>query len=132
MKEILFSSFYQAYQKGDLHVLDVREQEEYDALHLDGVRLLPLSELADRYQELEKDQSYYVICKSGRRSARACQFLEEQGYDVPTSKVAWMHLNLNQTTSEKRRFLLVFKNKENLYVFQKIMQGFSSLSLKMA
>ena len=74
MKEILFSSFYQAYQKGDLHVLD--------ALHLDGVRLLPLSELADRYQELELDQPYYVICKSGRRSARACQFLEEQGYDV--------------------------------------------------
>ena len=52
MKEIPFSSFYQAYQKGDLHVLDVREQEEYDALHLDGVRLLPLSELADRYQEM--------------------------------------------------------------------------------
>ena len=43
------------YQKGDLHVLDVREQEEYDALHLDGVHLPPLSELADRYQELEKD-----------------------------------------------------------------------------
>ncbi|WP_049471923.1 rhodanese-like domain-containing protein [Streptococcus parasanguinis] len=82
MKEILFSSFYQAYQKGDLHVLDVREQEEYDALHLDGVTLLPLSELLDRYTELDKDQSYYVICKSGRRSARACQFLEEQGYDV--------------------------------------------------
>lgn len=82
MKEIPFSSFYQAYQKGDLHVLDVREQEEYDALHLDGVRLLPLSELADRYQELEKDYPYSVICKSGRRSARACQFLEEQGYDV--------------------------------------------------
>ena len=82
MKEIPFSSFYQAYQKGNIHVLDVREQEEYDALHLDGVRLLPLSELADRYQELEKDQPYYVICKSGRRSARACQFLKEQGYDV--------------------------------------------------
>ena len=47
MKEIPFSSFYQAYQKGNIHVLDVREQEEYDALHLDGVRLLPLSELAN-------------------------------------------------------------------------------------
>ena len=41
MKEILFSSFYQAYQKGDLHVLDVREQEEYDALHLDGGPCFP-------------------------------------------------------------------------------------------
>ena len=68
MKEIPFSSFYQVYQKGDIHVLDVREQEEYDALHLDGVRLLPLSELADRYQELEKDHPYCVICEAGRRS----------------------------------------------------------------
>ena len=82
MKEILFNDFVAKYQAGEINVVDVREQEEYDALHLDGVRLLPLSELADRYQELEKDQSYYVICKSGRRSARACQFLEEQGYDV--------------------------------------------------
>lgn len=82
MKEISFSSFYQAYQKENLHVLDIREQEEYDALHLEGVQLLPLSELAGRYQELELDQLYYVICKSGIRSARACQFLAEQGYDV--------------------------------------------------
>ena len=41
MKEIPFSSFTKLI-KGDLHVLDVREQEEYDALHLDGVRLLPI------------------------------------------------------------------------------------------
>lgn len=82
MKEIPFSSFYQAYQKKDIHVLDVREQAEYDALHLEGVHLLPLSQLADRYHELDLAQPYYVICRSGKRSARACQFLEEQGYDV--------------------------------------------------
>lgn len=82
MKEILFNDFLAKYQAGEIQVVDVREQEEYDALHLDGVTLLPLSELLDRYTELDKDQSYYVICKSGRRSARACQFLEEQGYDA--------------------------------------------------
>ena len=82
MKEILFNEFLQKYQAGEIKVVDVREQEEYDALHLDGVTLLPLSELVDRYTELDKAQAYYVICKSGRRSARACQFLEEEGYDV--------------------------------------------------
>lgn len=41
MKEIPFSSFYQAYQKGDIQALDVREQEEYDALHLDGFVFFP-------------------------------------------------------------------------------------------
>lgn len=82
MKEIVFDKFYQLYQKEPLSALDVREVDEFEALHLEGVQLLPLSELADRYQELELDQLYYVICKSGIRSARACQFLEEHGYKV--------------------------------------------------
>ncbi|MGS4870221.1 rhodanese-like domain-containing protein [Streptococcus sp. Z556] len=59
MKEIVFDKFYQLYQKESLSVLDVREVEE-----------------------LDKDQLHYVICKAGMRSARACQFLAEQGYDV--------------------------------------------------
>jgi len=82
MKEISFNDFLAKYQAGEIQVLDVREQEEYDALHLEGVTLLPLLELLDRYTELDKAQPYYVICRSGKRSARACQFLEEQGYDV--------------------------------------------------
>ena len=82
MKEISFNDFLAKYQAGEIQVLDVREQEEYDALHLEGVTLLPLSELLDRYTELDKAQPYYVICRSGKRSARACQFLEEQVYDV--------------------------------------------------
>jgi len=82
MKEISFNEFLAKYQAGEIQVLDVREQEEYDALHLDGVTLLPLSVLAEQYAELDKEQAYYVICESGRRSARACQFLAEEGYDV--------------------------------------------------
>ena len=81
MKEISFNDFLAKYQAGEIQVLDVREQEEYD-LHLEGVTLLPLSELLDRYTELDKAQPYYVICRSGKRSARACLFLEEKGYDV--------------------------------------------------
>lgn len=82
MKEITFNDFYQLYQKDSLSVLDVREVEEFEALHLEGARNLPLSQLADTYDQLDKSQSYYVICKSGKRSARACQFLAGQGYDV--------------------------------------------------
>ena len=82
MKEITFNDFYQLYQTESLSVLDVREVEEFAALHLEGARNLPLSQLADTYDQLDKSQSYYVICKSGKRSARACQFLSEQGYDV--------------------------------------------------
>ena len=82
MKEIAFDEFYQLYQNEQLSLVDVREVEEFEALHLEGARNFPLSQLADTYKQLEKDQLYYVICKSGMRSARACQFLEEQGYEV--------------------------------------------------
>lgn len=82
MKEITFNNFYQLYQKEALSVLDVREVEEFEALHLEGARNFPLSQLADTYEQLDKDNLYYVICKSGIRSARACQFLSEQGYEV--------------------------------------------------
>ena len=82
MKEITFNNFYQLYQKEALSVLDVREVEDFEALHLEDARNFPLSQLADTYEQLDKTQPYYVICKSGIRSARACQFLAEQGYEV--------------------------------------------------
>ena len=82
MNEIKFNDFYQLYQKELLSVLDVREVEEFESLHLEGARNFPLSQLADTYEQLDKTQPYYVICKSGIRSARACQFLTEQGYEV--------------------------------------------------
>ena len=82
MKEITFNDFYQLYQNEQLSLVDVREVEEFETLHLEGAQNLPLSQLADIYDQLDKDQLHYVICKSGMRSARACQFLEEHGYKV--------------------------------------------------
>ena len=82
MKEISFDAFYQLYQNGQLSLVDVREVEEFDTLHLEDALNLPLSQLDDIYNQLDKDQVHYLICKSGMRSARACQFLADQGYDV--------------------------------------------------
>jgi len=82
MKEITFNDFYQLYQNEQLSLVDVREAEEFETLHLEGAQNLPLSQLADTYEQLDKDQLHYVICKSGIRSAHACQFLEERGYKV--------------------------------------------------
>ena len=82
MKEITFNDFYQLYQNEQLSLVDVREVEEFQTLHLEGAQNLPLSQLTDTYDQLDKDLLHYVICKSGMRSARACQFLAEQGSDV--------------------------------------------------
>ncbi len=61
-------------------VIDVREPEEYQIAHVQGVPLLPLSVLPRRFTELDPNQQYYIHCKTGIRSMRALEFLREQGF----------------------------------------------------
>jgi len=60
--------------------LDVREPERYQIAHINGVPLLPLRLLPQRFTELDPNQSYYIHCKSGVRSMRALEFLRERGF----------------------------------------------------
>lgn len=61
-------------------LIDVREPAEYAQGHIAGAILIPLGELEERFAEIPKDQEVVMICRSGRRSEAACQFLGEQGY----------------------------------------------------
>ncbi|MEQ2877529.1 rhodanese-like domain-containing protein [Enterococcus asini] len=74
--------FYQKEKKEKLAILDVREVDEFANGHIPEAANLPLSELGARFEELDKDQNYYVICHSGARSANASNFLSQQGYQV--------------------------------------------------
>lgn len=68
----------------DLVVLDVREDDEWAAGHIDGAVHIPLGELPERlgeFVELEAEQTL-IVCKAGGRSARAVAYLAQQGYDV--------------------------------------------------
>ena len=67
---------------GGVNLVDVREADEYASGHVPGATNLPLSDFLERYGELDKDKPYHIICRSGARSAQACAFLEEEGYDV--------------------------------------------------
>ncbi len=63
-----------------IKVLDVREPDEHEIAHIDGVPLFPMSTLQERFTELDPNQQYYIHCKSGVRSLRALEFLREQGF----------------------------------------------------
>jgi len=63
-----------------LFVLDVRNPNEFQICHIPGTTLIPLPELATRLDEIPRDREVIVHCKSGMRSAKAVQFLREQGY----------------------------------------------------
>lgn len=78
-------------------VLDVREPFEYVGGHAPAAINLPLSEFVDRVAEVPRDQTVYIICESGGRSAQATQWLEDQGYravNVTGGTSAWRSAGL--------------------------------------
>jgi rhodanese-related sulfurtransferase len=64
----------------DAPLLDVREPDEWTAGHAPTARLLPMSELIERIDELPDDDPLYVVCRSGGRSARVVAYLAQQGF----------------------------------------------------
>jgi len=63
-----------------IKVIDIREPFEYEIARIDGVPLLPMSELQNRFTELDPNTQYYLLCKVGARSHSAVEFLREQGF----------------------------------------------------
>ena len=63
-------------------ILDVREQDEYDAGHIPGAILIPYTQIKEKANEMltDKDQLILVYCRSGRRSKIAAETLVELGY----------------------------------------------------
>lgn len=67
---------------GEAHVLDVRRAPEWDRFHLAGSTNLPLAQLPERAQDLDRGAEWTVICASGYRSAIAASVLERAGVRV--------------------------------------------------
>lgn len=65
-----------------VNMIDVREVDEVAAGKIPNVEHIPLGLVEFKYQDLDKTKPYVVICRSGGRSGKACEFLEEQGFDV--------------------------------------------------
>jgi rhodanese-related sulfurtransferase len=63
-------------------VVDVREAFEWMAGHAAGATHIPLNSIADRVEELPRDQAVLLICASGNRSMKAARYLESLGFDA--------------------------------------------------
>lgn len=61
-------------------LIDVRQPEEYEVAHIEAARLIPLAELEAELGGLPKDETIYVHCKAGGRSARAVKLMEANGF----------------------------------------------------
>ncbi|MDX1618970.1 MAG: rhodanese-like domain-containing protein [Balneolaceae bacterium] len=92
MKEITVQELKEKIENGDgVFIVDVREVfEKYQSdIEYERKTLIPMGELQQRVDELEehKDEEVVCMCRSGSRSARACNFLENRGFsDVKNLK----------------------------------------------
>lgn len=85
MKEITVQEFKQKLNNGDdVFLLDVREPfEQFQSkIEYDNSTLIPVDQLAGRLNEIEADKDAEIVCmcRSGGRSAKACELLEKEGY----------------------------------------------------
>ena len=63
-------------------IVDVREDDEWEAGHIEGAYHVPLGELPARLDDLPLDDDMYVICRTGGRSNRAVAWLNQNGFDA--------------------------------------------------
>lgn len=68
-------------QKQPLRLIDVRSSAEIAAGIIPGGEALPLHLLPVRIQDVPRDQQVVFYCRTGARSAQACMFLGQYGYD---------------------------------------------------
>jgi molybdopterin-guanine dinucleotide biosynthesis protein A/rhodanese-related sulfurtransferase len=77
-------------------VVDVREPDEYADGHVPGAVLVPLATVPDHVDAFQGEGPTFVICRTGGRSMRACEFLAAQGLDrleavnVAGGTLAWI------------------------------------------
>jgi len=99
MKELDAKEFKENYQKDEKAVLiDVRSPEEEIDGKIENSINLNIMEQAfpARIMDLDKSKNYYVYCRSGARSATACQFMERQGFYAVNLRggiIAWKEMN---------------------------------------
>ncbi|MBN2983439.1 rhodanese-like domain-containing protein [Cohnella algarum] len=80
----------------NLHLIDVREDEEVAQGMIPGALHLPLGQVPQRLDEIPRDEEVIFICRSGYRSGQACEYLTSLGFKKPVNllggMLAWQQL----------------------------------------
>ncbi|RAP75450.1 rhodanese-like domain-containing protein [Paenibacillus montanisoli] len=69
-------------RKEMVNILDVREHDEWESGHIPGATHIPLGQINRALNVLDPKQETVVVCRSGKRSGRACEYLSSLGYNV--------------------------------------------------
>ena len=89
--------------RDEVQVLDVREDEEWDAGRIEGARHIPLGQLSARLGELDRDRPVVTVCRSGGRASKATELLTQAGWTAQTKSggmTQWADDGLPLTTAD--------------------------------
>jgi rhodanese-related sulfurtransferase len=68
---------------GKVELIDIREDYEYKGGSIKSSKNIPMGQLLNEPEKyINKNKEYYIMCQSGGRSARACNNLKSQGFNV--------------------------------------------------
>ncbi|MGE5675973.1 MAG: rhodanese-like domain-containing protein [Mycobacterium leprae] len=82
IKSISAAELQQALASGKRYrLVDVREPQEYAEGHIPGSTLHPVGQIDAWASELNRDEEIVLVCRSGRRSAGAWEYLDRQGFN---------------------------------------------------
>lgn len=82
VKQFEYNEIEYLRKKDNIILLDTRTKYEYARGHAKGFINIPLDDLRDRLNELDKTKKIYVMCQSGLRSYLATRILVQNGYDT--------------------------------------------------
>lgn len=83
------------------YILDVRTNDEYERGHMKNVIHIPLDELRQNLDKLDKSKEIYVHCYTGLRSYIACMILKQNGYNVKNVIGGQYFMKINGIKFEK-------------------------------
>ena len=78
IKEISAAELHSLLQSG-AQLIDVREPSEFEGGHVPRAISIPLASVPENIEQFRSANDVYVICHSGARSMRACEFLHDAG-----------------------------------------------------
>jgi len=87
-----------ARKDNDIRVIDVRETQEIATGVINGADHMPLASIPLKLNEICRKEKVVLVCRSGARSAQACAFLGQQGYEnvynLRDGMMGWHHSGL--------------------------------------
>ena len=97
-------------QDKKIQIIDVREDTERDHAYIKGTIHIKLTEIANRYTELDKSKNIFVMCHTGTRSHTVVKWLKSQNYNYAVNVLggidAWAAL-IDRTISSAASIALI-------------------------